>query len=346
MNKVNLLNVVGCHFIILFLLISSASAQDIHFSQFYNAPNNINPALSGVFHGNDRIAINYRNQWNNVPVDYLTFAASYDTQISPKLLKEKTFGLAAFFMYDRAGDSKLYNTKLGASLSYMHPLNSKNTLSGGLGLALNLKGFDSSALAFNSQFDGELYNPDLDAGEENLRSEKSIAFADVALGLNWNHKKSKATRGGLDLGLAIFHLNQPKDRFYDNQEKLHSRISAYALGTKQLSRRFDLLGRGLVNLKGPASEAILGIAGRFFIEPHRSKPLALQLGLSYRFFDEGDAWIPNLEILYKSWTLGLSYDINISEFKTATNRRGGPELALIYRMAKVKPLDSKNCKIF
>ena len=38
------------------------NAQDIHFSQFYMAPLNLNPALTGVMNCQQRLAGNYRNR--------------------------------------------------------------------------------------------------------------------------------------------------------------------------------------------------------------------------------------------------------------------------------------------
>ena len=42
------------------------NAQDIHFSQFYMSPLNLNPALTGVMNCNTRFVGNYRNQWASV----------------------------------------------------------------------------------------------------------------------------------------------------------------------------------------------------------------------------------------------------------------------------------------
>jgi hypothetical protein len=46
------------------------SAQDIHFTQFYAAPMNISPALTGIFAGESRLMTNFRSQWHSVPVDF------------------------------------------------------------------------------------------------------------------------------------------------------------------------------------------------------------------------------------------------------------------------------------
>lgn len=330
-----------------FLLMNTLSAQDVHFTQFYHSPSNLNPALTGVFHGDERYVVNYRNQWANVPVDFTTFAGAYDTRINPKFLKGKTLGVGGQFYYDQAGDSKLFNAKLIGSAAYIHELNERNALSGGLGVGFALRGFSNDNLNYNSQFDGEVFNGDLTSGEEDLIIENNKFYLDLSVGINWHHNKKKYTRSSIDAGVALFHFNRPSiNLFLGDKEALDNRFNVFIDGTQQLHRRFDIRGRGLVQFKGPESEALLGLAGRFFIEPHRSKFLAIQLGIAYRVYDEQDAWSPSVEFQYRAWTFGFSYDLNVSEFQAATNRNGGPELALIYRTAKAKPLDAKNCKIF
>ena len=41
-------------------------AQDRHFSQFFNSPIQLNPALAGVIDGTYRVNLNYRDQWNKL----------------------------------------------------------------------------------------------------------------------------------------------------------------------------------------------------------------------------------------------------------------------------------------
>ena len=52
-------------------------AQDVVFSQFYNAPIQLNPGLVGLS-TQAQVHINYRNQWPAWPQVYETYAASYD----------------------------------------------------------------------------------------------------------------------------------------------------------------------------------------------------------------------------------------------------------------------------
>src|ERR671926_470167 len=49
-----------------------SSAQDIHFSQFFEAPLLRNPSLAGIFSGDVRVQAVYRDQWNSVTTAYKT----------------------------------------------------------------------------------------------------------------------------------------------------------------------------------------------------------------------------------------------------------------------------------
>ena len=83
----------SCCFCLGFLFIlNPLFAQDIHFTQYYNSPLNVSPALTGVFQQDMRIALNWRNQWRSVPVDYRTYSAAFDTKfMEDKLDKEMKY---------------------------------------------------------------------------------------------------------------------------------------------------------------------------------------------------------------------------------------------------------------
>ena len=49
-----------------------ATSQDIHFSQFFEAPLLRNPSLAGIFAGDIRVQAVYRDQWNSVTTAYKT----------------------------------------------------------------------------------------------------------------------------------------------------------------------------------------------------------------------------------------------------------------------------------
>lgn len=49
-----------------------AAQIDPHFSQYYVYPSYLNPALTGAFSGQYRVAGVFRNQWSNVGSAYST----------------------------------------------------------------------------------------------------------------------------------------------------------------------------------------------------------------------------------------------------------------------------------
>ena len=93
------------------------SAQDIHFSQFYEPTLTLNPANTGNFLGDWRANLMYRTQWrsiNNVK-PFVTTQFAYDQQVE---FLGQNFALGGYFVHDRSGDGKLKQNKLMVSGAY------------------------------------------------------------------------------------------------------------------------------------------------------------------------------------------------------------------------------------
>src|SRR5271170_479831 len=86
-------------------------AQDLHFSQFFEAPLLRNPALAGIFTGDYRIQGVYRDQWNSFTNAYKTgsFNGEYKLPIG-RTDDYLTLGLE--ILYDEAGDAGLTSTQI------------------------------------------------------------------------------------------------------------------------------------------------------------------------------------------------------------------------------------------
>ena len=77
-------------------------AQDIHFSQFFEAPLLRNPSLAGIYTGDIRVQAVYRDQWNSVTNAYRT--GSLDAEFKMPIGKASDFVTAGMqILYDRAG---------------------------------------------------------------------------------------------------------------------------------------------------------------------------------------------------------------------------------------------------
>lgn len=308
-----------------------AWAQDIHYTNFGFSPLNINPALTGVFNGDYRATGNFRSQWQGVPVSYLTVSSSFDMKIANQNKGVTSpFRVGAFLSHDNAGWSKLNNTSVYLSGSYMKVLTPKDFLSGGISLGVNQRAFKTGDLTWDDQYYEKRFDPNIITADDAV-FEQSIFYPDLSVGVNY-HRQAPGKRSGLDFGLGVFHLNQPKKSFQGEPAvKCEARYSLTGSTNIELSHNFDILLDLMGQWQGPHREIVGGIGARLYVLDRQTKQLALQAGLTLR---NGDALSPHIGILYNNWKVGLNFDSNFSSFKTASNRFGGPEINFIYIFAK------------
>ena len=120
------------------------------------------------------------------------------------------------------------------------------------------------------------------------------------------------------------------------------RITANLSGALEVAEQLDAVAFGALQQMSDARETLLGGGLRLHLDP--ATATAVQVSIAARF---GDAIIPAVQVERNNWTVGLSYDVNTSPFKVATGRRGGFELAVVYRNVPVPPVKTfKTCPIF
>ena len=92
--------------------------QDIHFSQFYMSPLNLNPAMTGVLNCKNRFVANYRNQWAGVlgANAYNTYSMSYDQKNT--VGREDYWGIGGTLWGDVAGEARYGLIQARVSGSY------------------------------------------------------------------------------------------------------------------------------------------------------------------------------------------------------------------------------------
>ena len=338
--------------LLLALPVGVLTAQDIHFSQFLNAPLNLNPGQAGVFGGDLRFAANYRNQWRSIPVPYLTFSGSLENKIYfSKGRYDKYLTGSLLINYDRQGDLRLTSTQIGIPVSLTLPLgqNKGRFLTVGVTPTFGQRAFSTSSLTTDAQWFNRMWNSGAPIGENQLFQNASLKYFDLSAGANLR-LQSKRKRSRIDLGVAMHHINRPDHDFWAStlgsdpgNIKLYNKLTLHGAGLLQATECMDLLAQGLYQRQGGYREVVYGFAGRFHLDRRPYRELALQVGVDYRQ-RYSDALIPSVQVLWRTWTLGLSYDMNLwSDVKLATDRRAGPEVSLIYRLYRVRPVGFKSC---
>jgi type IX secretion system PorP/SprF family membrane protein len=324
----------------------TASGQDIHFSQFYNSPLSLNPALTGVHSGDYRFIGNYRSQWQSALVPYTTFFATADAKFYNPRKPNGFFSGGLIFTYDAAGDASLSTTHVGLSGSYTLAIDRENFITLGIYGGATQRAFQLNQLTFDYQFNGDIFDPNRPINED--FDGTSRWFADFGVGLNY-HGQSLEKRSKLDVGGGIFHVTNPDGSFQDSDNaEIPMRISLYMIPTIQIADPLDWVLHGSAQIQGTYFEALAGTGIRIHLSNKRAREVAIQVGANYRFNSFGDAIIPAVELhLHNQWRVGVSYDINVSDFQVATNNYGGPEVSVQYLITKVRPLDKfKLCKLF
>jgi type IX secretion system PorP/SprF family membrane protein len=324
----------------LFLFVVGCSlrlaAQDVHFSQFHLHPLHQNPAQTGIFRGDWRVAGILRSQWRSVPVSYQTFGAAADL----KLLRSdrNTLSVGLQLQHDQAGDAALRWAQLGLTAAVAHALTERQTLSAGFGLSTVQRSVDISGLRFKNQWDGDLFNPNL-ATKENFNQNSGFAPS-LSGGLHWRLELDDDGRNALYAGLGAFHLNRPKVNFRDDADYRLPVRAALSIGASlPAGENFDVLAFALGQQMYAAREIVAGVGARYWLEE-----AYVQFSGGYR---AGDALIPAFQIGLGGWTVGLSYDVNVSNFDIATQNRGGFELGVVYQAQPVPPVKNlKVCPLF
>ncbi len=313
-----------------------ASAQDIHFSQFYQSPFNLNPALTGQFEGAYRFVANQRTQWRSVTTPYSTFGVGADARdlsfLSVQENKREAIASALpyraglSFFHDKAGDSKLATTLL--NLAIAREFQWDNTvpqhLSIGAMTGLTSMRIDYSSLTYDNQWNGWAYDPSISSGENYARD--SRAYLNVHLGLEYGIEFSHENQ--LYVGASAFNLTGPKQSFFDDgYVRLQKRWHFYGRYHYGVNDRWKAEPMLLFSTQGVYHEWLIGGLAHWVIQQSAWANRSVYFGLFGRLRDAGFAVVG---MQYDAWNVGISYDINTSNLRPASNGRGGFELSLVY----------------
>ena len=329
-------------FLLTLFLSMDVLAQDARFSQFYNAPALVNPALAGTFNGDYRFSAQYRDQWSSIlgSQPYRTFSAGLEKRFA--LGADDSFTLGIYGLRDdRIGAGALTQNRVKLNASFMKQLSggrysAEHFLVAGAQLGGGQNQLKGDALWFSEQYNGSNGQVDLtaDNGEAAINGElTSNLFADFNAGLLWYAVFDE--NRSLYAGAAIFHLNRPNiSLLNDREEPLYRRLVLQAGGELPFSSNLSLLPAAVFMSQGPSTSITLGANVRY--SNHDWNEVAIRAGL-WSHLSNGlesnlvnDAWIFALILEVERWNIGLSYELNASELEKATNHRGAFELSVTY----------------
>ena len=312
---------------------AKGDCQDIHFSQFFEAPLLRNPALAGIFTGDIRAQAVFRDQWNSVTNAYKT--ASLNGEYRLPVGKGDDFVTTGLqFLYDRAGTIGWTTIHVLPALTYHKSVSADHNryLSLGFMGGWVQRSFDRSKMTTNSQYDG--------LGDGETLASTRFNYLDGSVGISYNATIRDNPENNFYLGAAYHHFTRPNQSFY--------RDPAIEINPKWVfsgGLRFGVAEYAYVTLQadhsrqGSYSETIGGAMYGLKIGGSYEDPdYVLHAGTYIRL---GDALVPVLKLDYMPFSFALSYDVNISKLRTSSYGRGGIELSVSF----IKSLDRNNASV-
>lgn len=317
MNKIFTLTAWLC-----FAAMLQSNAQDVHFSQFFEAPLVRNPSLAGIFDGDVRVQAVYRTQWQSVTVPFVTQSVNAEYKM-PVGQSNDFVTVGMQILHDKAGSTALTTTNIYPALNYHKALSAdKSTyLSMGFMGGWVQRSFDRSKVTTDHSYD---YGVD---GEGNISP--SYGYFDGAAGMSFNSTIGDDEKTTYFVGLAYHHFNQPKASFYGNPA---AAIKPKLVASGGIKFPVDEVSYFTIEAdytkQSAANEAVAGAMYSRKIGDDYDNPLyTIHFGGYMRL---NDAFIPVIKLDYHPFSVALSYDINMSSLKTVSQYRGGTELSVSY----------------
>ncbi|MCW3073570.1 MAG: hypothetical protein JWP69_639 [Flaviaesturariibacter sp.] len=308
--------------LLVLFLTASGYAQDLHFSQFFEAPLLRNPSLAGIYTGDIRVQAVYRDQWNSITSAYKT--ASINGEYKMPIGKANDFLTAGMqVLYDQAGTVALKTTHVLPALNYHKSLSNEvnRYLSIGFMGGLVQNRFDRSKITTDGTYNGT-------GDGENFPSPQ-FSYFDAAAGISFNTQLNDNVDNNMFVGVAYHHFNRPKKSFYGDQSAELTPKVVTSAGIKfSVTEVSYLTIQGDYSKQGDFQEIIGGAMYGVKLGDDYEKPkYTIHGGVFMRL---NDAIIPVIKLDYRPFSVSFSYDANISKLKASTMGRGGFEIGISY----------------
>jgi type IX secretion system PorP/SprF family membrane protein len=294
------------YFICCLFIIKNAIAQDPHFSQFFMAPQFINPSAVGIGSGSWRAMSNYRQQWGDAGTAFNTKTIAGDISIYKKSPENNHFGIGFTMMTDESMQGAFKSTYASISLAYHLKLSNYHHFGLGLQTLYGNRFIDYSKLNFGEQFTSGGFDITLPTGEIALSNMRPYISMGAGLIYNYNNQNDL----NIDFGLAGFNLNKPRQTFMqDQQQYLPSSFITHMNMEYEMNDRLVLAFNGIFKQQAIQNYfALGGSVGREISGGEKTHYIFTGL-----WFRSGDAIYPYLGMQINNFKIGLSYDVTTSK---------------------------------
>ncbi len=298
------------------------NAQDMHFSQYFNAPLLTNPANTGFIpDGNYRLGVTYRDQWASIPVPYRTMSAFGDFQLFRDKLEYGWVGVGGVLLRDVAGSGNLTSTKAYASVAYHQLLGQSSLLSLGFNVGSANKRVDVTKLTFGDQWNGKFFDAQVPTAEP--FNATSVTYYDMQVGMNYAYFPTDNIY--INAGVSAQHVNKPRESFYEGNNIIPRLYTGFINASIKMSDKVIINPSAYYARQAGSNEVVMGGHLAYNLSEHGETQL--YGGVYYRV---KDAAVVLVGYQLKGVKMMFSYDATTSSLAAANNRRGAYEIGIVY----------------
>lgn len=299
-------------------------SQDIHFSMYNLSPLSMNPANTGNYNGGWRIMGNYRSQWKEISRAYNTYSIGGDMNFYPY---NQNVAAGIYFISDKSGGNLNVNKIFISGAIHKKIAGFKMSL--GLQPGVVIKSLDINSHTFPNQLNWNTGEFDNTLSNNESFTKQRIVYFDLNTGFTISKRFKKIEP---ELGASFFHLTSPNESFYDRQNKLPIRQIYVGSLRYFINDKIAVVPNTVANVTTKANDWIYGLNLEYTLSKNSFYENKIFGGFMWRKGVKriSDAAIVNIGFKQNQYTIGFSYDINVSPLKTATDYKGAYEIALIY----------------
>ena len=306
-------------------------SQDAIYSQFYNAPLQLNPAFTGKSYA-PSFAINYRNQlpfFQSQLNTYSTYSLSYD-QFFPKL----NSGFGMFVTGDDAGNGLIKTNKVSGLYSYRVRLSDELYVRGAVEVGLISIRYNWDKFIFLDQIDPVTPGGAPVPSEEIAPDRTAKNVMDISFGTLFYTSKFYA-------GVSWKHLNQPNVNILNIRDNQNTFVGLPLRWSIHLGGQFDLDNN--LSKKTFISPNVLFVKQGPFKQLNAGAYIGFNTffaGTWYRHtFGNADAVIASVGAFSNGVKLSYSFDYTISKLGIVNG--GSHEFGILINLDNVVEAPSK-----
>ena len=304
--KKKLLRIVIIAFMVLW--IKAGYTQDPVFTQYFQAPLNINPAFAGNTYA-PVVHINTRIEWPAIDFMYNTYALSVD-----RFFEKYKFGAGFFIVSDNSGNGIYKRFRLEGIVSYRLEVSESRFLKMGMSLGYGYNSLDWDRLVFADMLTGKggvvLPGGSRLPTKEERPEELSGGYLDISTGLLFY---SETFYGGI----AVKHANGP-DNFLSanaNDNIMPVRLAIHA------GAQFDISGGDVYHYVFYSPQVLYVYqAGMQQVAVHNTVDFgSIFAGIGYRYnFGNADAVLFSAGVKKDMFKIAYSFDYTVSALTIST----------------------------